>query len=180
MRKRKSWDRYYLDIAKQVASRSPCLSQKLGAILVKDKIVICEGFNGPARNIPACGPDRLKHDEVLRHRLENNAHEPIFGNETTCPRQRLGYPSGQGLDICPAVHAEANCIANAARIGICTAGTIMYLTCGVPCKDCFSLLVNAGVREVVVTSMKRYDDLSEYIMRISKGILDVRIYEMEV
>lgn len=176
MQKRKSWDQYYLDITKQVASRSTCLSQKIGAILVKDKIIICEGYNGAARGIPHCGPERLKHDYVLGHRM-NNAFEPILGDTYTCPRQRLGYPSGQGLALCPAVHAEANCIANAARSGIKTYGTSLYLTCGVPCKDCLSLIVNAGVQEVIVTTLDFYDELSEFILRSVEGQLLVRIYD---
>ena len=39
--KRKNWDKYFREIAEKVAERSPCLSVKIGAILVKDKIVIC-------------------------------------------------------------------------------------------------------------------------------------------
>ena len=173
---RKSWDQYYLDIVKQVASRSPCLSVKIGAILVKDRIVICEGYNGPARSIPHCGPERLKHDYILANRM-NDAFNPIYGDDSVCPRQRLGYSSGQGLHICPAVHAEVNCIANAARMGICTSDTTMYVTCGVPCKDCLSLITNAGIREVVVTTLDFYDELSRFILEMAKGTVEVRTYE---
>lgn len=175
---RKSWDKYYYDVAVRVSERSPCLSYKRGAILVKDKIIVCEGYNGAARTLPACGPERLKHDYVLAHRM-HDAINPIYGGSETCPRQRLGFPSGQGLEHCPAVHAEANCIANAARMGICTKDTTMYLTFGIPCKDCLSLLINAGVREIVATELKRYDDLSEFIVRMSKRILSIRTYERD-
>lgn len=178
MLKRKRWDNYYYDIAVRVSERSPCLSYKRGAILVRDKVIICEGFNGAARTIPPCGPERLKHDVVLAHRM-NDAFNPIYGDSETCPRQRLGFPSGQGLEHCPAVHAEANAIANAARMGICTKDTTMYLNFGTPCKDCLSLLINAGVREVVATELKRYDALSEFIIKMARGILDIRTYEEE-
>lgn len=177
MKKRIGWDRYYLDIALRVAERSTCLSHKIGAILVKDKIVICEGFNGPSRGVPACGVDRLKHDYVLEHRINNNAHEPILGDDSTCPRRRLGYASGDGLYLCPSVHAEANCIANAARIGIKTLGTTMYLTCNIPCKDCLSLMINAGIAEVVVPELKYYDDLTKYIEYKVRMQLKIRTYE---
>ncbi len=173
---RKSWDKYYYDIALRVSERSPCLSYKRGAILVRDKIIICEGYNGAARTLPPCGPERLKHDYVLAHRM-NDAINPIYGDSETCPRKRLGFLPGQGLEHCPAVHAEANCIANAARMGICTKDSDIYLTFGVPCKDCLSLLINAGVREIVTTGLNRYDALSEFIIKMSEGILSIRTYE---
>ena len=177
--KRKSWDSYYLEIAQKVADRSPCLSAKIGAILVKDKIVICQGYNGPARDIPHCGEERLKFDYIMKQKLTGDALEPIFGDINTCPRQRLGYPSSQGLEYCPGVHAEANCIANAARLGIRTFGASMYLTCGIPCKDCLSLIINAGIQEVVVTSLTYYDTLTPFIEKMSSHNTYIRVYELE-
>jgi dCMP deaminase len=176
MLKRKNWDSYYHDIAKRVAERSTCLSVKIGAILVQDKIIVCEGYNGPARGIPACGVDRLKQDYELAHRM-NDALVPIYGDAFTCPRKRLGYGSSEGLYMCPSVHAEANCIINSARIGICTFGTHLYLTCGIPCKDCLSLIINAGIKEIIVAELNYYDNLSKYIQRVS-GI-SIRTYEKE-
>lgn len=172
MKSRKSWDSFYLDIALKVAERSPCLSEKIGAILVRDKVVVCQGYNGPARGIPPCGPERLKEDSFLSHRLTNTI-EPVLGDPSWCPRRRLGYDSGKGLFLCPAVHAEANTIANAARMGICTKSASLYLTCGVPCKDCLSLIINAGIKEVVVTELKYYDELTPFIERAAT--LDIRI-----
>jgi dCMP deaminase len=45
-------------------------------------------------------------------------------------------------------HAERNAIINAARIGVSTKGTTMYLTCGMPCCDCTRAIVNAGISTV--------------------------------
>ena len=46
-------------------------------------------------------------------------------------------------------HAERNAIYNAARIGVSTKGTTMYLTCGIPCADCCRGIINAGIRKIV-------------------------------
>jgi deoxycytidylate deaminase len=72
----------------------------------------------------------------------------------------MGFASGEGLIHCPAVHAEGNCIANAARIGAHTIGAKLYMNCIVPCKDCMILLVNAGIREIVVDSITPYHNIS--------------------
>jgi len=49
------WDTYFHSICVAVASKSPCLSRKIGAILVKDHSIVSTGFNGPSRGIPHCG-----------------------------------------------------------------------------------------------------------------------------
>jgi len=46
-------------------------------------------------------------------------------------------------------HAERNAIYNAARIGVSTKGTTMYLTCGIPCADCCRGIINAGITTIV-------------------------------
>lgn len=174
---RKSWDEYFYGIALKVAERSACLSIKIGAILVMDKVVVCEGYNGPSRGVPHCGKERLKSDDVMRHLIENNT-DPVFGTDEDCPRRRLGFSSGTGLNLCPAAHAEANCIANAARLGIKTKGTTMYVTCGVPCKNCLALIRNAGILEVVVTEEDHYyDTLSKFLVQVMRPHLLIRNYE---
>lgn len=66
-----------------------------------------------------------------------------------CPRKRSGYKSGEGMHMCPAVHAEMNVVLQAARLGIATEGATLYCYCGVPCKDCAKELINAGIKRVV-------------------------------
>ena len=55
------------------------------------------------------------------------------------------------------VHAEANCIAFAAKHGIALDRTSMYCTDS-PCMDCAKLIINAGIREVVF--LREYRDSS--------------------
>ena len=59
------WDNYFHTICESVSTKSPCLSRKIGAILVRDKSIISTGFNGPARGIPHCGHERFMKDSVL-------------------------------------------------------------------------------------------------------------------
>ena len=42
-------------------------------------------------------------------------------------------------------HAERNAIYNAARIGVSTKGTTMYLSHWFPCSDCARGIINAGI-----------------------------------
>lgn len=150
--KLKHWDTYFHKVCEAISSKSPCLSRQIGAILVHDKSIVSTGYNGPARGYPHCQPVRYQMPDC---NIENEKH---FSKG--CSRHAKGYKSGEGLLECPAAHAEANCIANAARIGASTIGTTLYINCILPCKDCAIILVNAGIIEVVVDNPKPYHEMS--------------------
>lgn len=169
----KRWDNRMLKICEQVSGWSNCLSRKVGAVLVIDKTIIATGYNGPPRGIPHCGPDRMKKD-VMLNKLSRDKTFRTTGNDSMCPRQRLGYQSGQGLELCPAAHAEANSIVNAARTGVCVKNSTMYMNCGIPCKECLKLIINAGISEIVCISMKTYDNLTDFLVNNTK--LKIRTY----
>ncbi len=129
-----SKDEYYLEIAKAVALRSPCLRRKYGAIIVKNDAIVSTGYNGPARGSTNC-------------------------EEVGCIKEILNLPHYSGYDYCPAVHAEENAIVNAARNGNSVLDGVLYLfgidartkqpVAGVSCPRCKRALINAGIKEVV-------------------------------
>lgn len=45
---------YFMGIAKLVAMRSPCLSRKVGAVIVGNNRIISTGYNGPPSGHPHC------------------------------------------------------------------------------------------------------------------------------
>lgn len=112
-------DTYFMNLAEVVATRSTCLRRNIGAVLVKDNHLVSTGYNGPVKG--------SKHCE-------------------TCRREHI--PSGERQELCSAVHAEANAIAQAAFHGISTEGSTVYCT-HKPCFTCAKLLVNAGVEQVI-------------------------------
>lgn len=150
--KLKRWDNYFHDICVSVSSKSPCLSRQIGSLLVRDKVVIATGFNGPPRNYPHCEAILIPMED---YRVDGEEH---FSR--VCPRKAQGYKSGEGLHLCPATHAEANCIASAARIGASVKNSTLYLNCIIPCKDCMSLIINAGIIEVVCDKAEPYHEMS--------------------
>ena len=127
-RMRPSKKDYYLNIAKAIALRSPCLKMQVGAVLVKNDSIISTGYNGPARGEPHC---------------------------KVCARMNVHSGSSYSEE-CPAVHAEENAVINAARQGVSTIGATLYLYLSQPdshsgpCYRCTRLLKNAGVTEVIM------------------------------
>lgn len=51
---RKSWDAYFMDIARQVASRATCPRKSVGAVFVRDKNILASGYNGALPGQPHC------------------------------------------------------------------------------------------------------------------------------
>jgi dCMP deaminase len=58
-------------------------------------------------------------------------------------------------------HAERNAIYNAARCGTPLEGCTLYVEI-MPCMDCGRALVQAGIREVVISSERMKEYSSEY------------------
>jgi dCMP deaminase len=51
---RDSWDEYFMNIARQVATRATCDRKHVGAVLVRDKTILSTGYNGSIRGLPHC------------------------------------------------------------------------------------------------------------------------------
>ena len=149
--KRPSKEEYYLDIAKAVAKRSPCLRKHYGAIIVKSDQVLTTSYNGPVRGESHCGQcTKVSSDKDI-------------AEYTTCP----------------ACHAEMNCIINVSRTEML--GADLYLAgfdlkpgeaiecVARPCEICLRLIKNAGINRVINKNGVIYQRDSEGILREVKN-----------
>lgn len=170
-----NWDTYFHNVCKTIASKSPCLSRKIGAILVRDKSIISTGYNGPPRGVSHCGHERFMKDKTLEGEIENYLASSIKSTaamimtrfEHECPRKLLGYASGTHMELCPAQHAEVNAISNAARLGVSVLNSTLFMNSVIPCKNCFGALINAGVTKIVVEEAKVYDKFTSFLIENS-------------
>jgi dCMP deaminase len=53
-RERADWDDYFMSIAAQVATRSTCDRKHVGAVIVREKMILATGYNGSLRGIEHC------------------------------------------------------------------------------------------------------------------------------
>ena len=120
---RPSWDEYFMEIARQVATRSTCIRRQVGAVLVREKRILATGYNGAPAGLPHCF-------------------------DVGCLREQLHVPSGQNHELCRAIHAEQNAVVQAARSGTSIEGSAIYTTTA-PCVLCAKILINAGIVEIV-------------------------------
>lgn len=169
-----TWDEYYHNICIAVGQRTRCMSRKIGAILVRDKSILATGYNGPPRGVPHCN-ERIEIDTEMRAYFDLHGINPGKIDINRCPRQIMGFKSGEGLQWCVAGHAERNAIINAAREGVCTKGATLYMDCGVPCSPCLVEIINAGINEIVITKKTFYDASAKYLLENSN--LKFRVFE---
>lgn len=137
-RKRPSWDEYFMGLAELAATRSTCLRRQVGAVIVKDKKILTTGYNGAPKGLPHC-------------------------LDIGCLREKLKIPSGERHELCRAVHAEQNAIAQAAMFGVNIKDSIMYSTTH-PCVLCSKLIINSGINEIVIRDSYP-DKFSEEMLR---------------
>ena len=56
---RVKWEEYFMNIAKEVATRSTCDRKHVGAVIVRDRTILSTGYNGSIRGMPHC--DEVGH-----------------------------------------------------------------------------------------------------------------------
>jgi len=122
MQPRPHWNRYFMEFAKVASTRSTCMRRKVGAVIVKNNMVISTGYNGAPRGITHCD---------------------VAG----CVRAEMQVPSGERHELCRGVHAEQNAIIQAARYGVCIDSADLYCTTR-PCVICMKMIVNANIGRV--------------------------------
>ena len=62
---RVSWETYFMNIAREVATRSTCDRKHVGAVIVRDKTILSTGYNGSIKGLPHC--DEAGHEMVEGH-----------------------------------------------------------------------------------------------------------------
>ena len=130
---------YYLDIAQTVALRSTCLRKAYGAIIVKNDEIIATGYNGAPRGRANCS------------------------DLGYCSREAMKVPRGERYELCRSVHAEANAIISASRRDMLDATIYLvgidpfsgeYVEGATSCSMCKRLVINAGIKRIVIRDTK--------------------------
>ena len=130
---------YYLDIAEATLERGTCLRRNFGAIIVKNDEIISTGYVGSPRGRKNCCD--LKY----------------------CTREKLNIPRGERYELCRSVHAEQNAIISASRKDMIDSTLYLvgkdyetkeYVQNARPCALCKRMIINAGIKQVIIRNTK--------------------------
>lgn len=61
---RVDWHTYFMNIAREAATRSTCDRKHVGAVIVRDRTILSTGYNGSIRGMPHC--------DDAGHMMDNN------------------------------------------------------------------------------------------------------------
>lgn len=120
------YDTAYLKLATVWSTNSYAERHKVGAILVKDGMIISDGFNG----MPSGFDNRCEHE------MEDDSGE----SHLVTNREVL--------------HAEANCLTKVAKSTNNSNNATLYVTLS-PCFECAKLILQSGIRKVVFSEVYR-------------------------
>lgn len=122
-------DEAYMQMAEVWARRSKSNRKQVGALIVKDKQIISDGYNGlPAGDL----------DDVCEVEIPHDPADPFV------------YGDGRTLATKPEVlHAESNALAKIAENGgVGAQGGTLYVTMS-PCFECAKLIKQSKIKRVV-------------------------------
>lgn len=113
-------DKNFINIARELASASKCVSKQVGAVIVKNGRILSTGYNGtPAGYTNCC--DHWNGEYTPDHHEWSKTYE---------------------------IHAEMNAIIWAAKEGISIDGATIYVTLE-PCSECSKNLIASGIKRIV-------------------------------
>ena len=118
----KNYDEKDVQLMKQalvLANESGCFWRQVASFIVKDDKILYQAYNQMLPNKDECYKIGCIRDDI----------EP-----------------GTQTEYCSVIHAEANCIAQAARNGVSLKDTSIYVTV-FPCPACAKLIATSGIKK---------------------------------
>jgi len=122
-------DKNFLNIAKEIASASKCVSKQVGAVIVRDGRILSTGYNGTPTGYKNCC-DYWDGKYTKEHHEWSKTYE---------------------------IHAEMNAIIWAAREGISIKDATIYVTLE-PCSECSKNLIASGIKRIVYNKSYEHTD----------------------
>lgn len=147
---RPDWTEYFMLILDSVAKRGTCLRAQCGCVITRDNVLLSTGYNGAPAGAPQC-------------------------DEVGCLMKEVKHDDGHVSKHCKrTVHAEANAILQAAKNGVTIKDGTLF--CGMtPCRDCAMLIVNSGIKNVIVK--QDYHESDETKKMFDNAGVELRILE---
>ncbi|NQV42671.1 MAG: dCMP deaminase family protein [Candidatus Marinimicrobia bacterium] len=110
-KERTSWDNYFMQIALDVSTRSTCDRKFVGAVIVRDKMILSTGYNGSIRGLPHC--------EEVGHEMDNgHCVRTVHAEANAIVQAARNGVSIDGSDIYVTASPCYNCFKLIANSGI--------------------------------------------------------------
>ena len=102
--KKEKYDKAYLRIAKEWGKLSYCKRKQVGAIIVKDKMIISDGFNGTPSGFENCCEDEEHFTKWYVLHAEANAISKVARSTQSCEDATLYITLSPCKDCSKLIH----------------------------------------------------------------------------
>ena len=141
-----------LRIAEVVATRATCLRRSVGCVLLDPHgRILATGYNGVATGNLHCNDGQPMGYAV------GGVPWTIYPNSCEGAQAK----SGTGLDLCQAIHAEANALLQCRDVREIETACVTVS----PCVHCVKLLLNTGCRRIVFREEYVHADARDWWLR---------------
>ena len=154
MDKQLKLDVTFMNMSKEVAKLSYCQRHKVGALIVREGNISSFGYNGTPSGMDNCCEEQQYLSQTSEALLD------LLDEETISINWPLIDESGKRYRLITkkeTLHAESNAILKAAKSGVSTDNSTLYITLS-PCIDCAKLILQSGIKRVVY--FEEYKDVS--------------------
>lgn len=167
------FDGKYLQMARIWATNSHARRSKVGALLVKDGMIISDGYNGTPSGFDNNCETEIECD------LEWDEHGSLDGGAAVCMTYKNDCsrcPHHKLVTKPEVLHAEANAITKVAKSTNSSEGSTMYVTLS-PCLECAKLIIQSGIKRLVY--FEEYRDTSGLELLRKAGIEVEQIEDLD-
>lgn len=102
--KKTKYDKAYLKIAREWSKLSYCKRKQVGAIIVKDKMIISDGYNGTPSGFENCCEDEHNNTKWYVLHAEANAILKVAGSTQSCEGATLYITLSPCKDCSKLIH----------------------------------------------------------------------------
>lgn len=154
----KNKHKLFIDMAALVAGQSTCTRLQVGAVMVREGRVISIGYNG----VPS---KQLHCDDYFKAEYEKSYKDKYSSWEEFIKSAEFKDLHGKFSNE-NELHAEQNAILFAAKNGIATGKSSLYITLS-PCINCAKIIISAGIEKVYYKEL--YDRSQEGVVLLMKN-----------
>ena len=165
-------DKRYLRMARIWAENSHCVRRKVGALIVKENMIISDGYNGTPSGFENEG-ETVECSCKWIHGCIKTGTSP---DEVKSVEHCNGCTYATLITKPYVLHAEANAITKIAKSGNNSFGATLYVTAS-PCLECSKLIIQSGIRRVVYSENYRLTDGIDLLKRAGVEVVFVELEE---
>lgn len=152
-------DKLYLRMAFIWAENSHAVRRCVGCLIVKDGVIISDGYNGTPSGF----------SNVCEYAVSSDGSQKVYPQSA----DKLRYYRNKSWNLVTkdcVLHAESNAITKLAKYGNSAKGATIYVT-DEPCLECAKLIIQTGITRVVYSRSYRIHD-GIRLLKEAKVVID--------